>query len=371
MPSAPSHRRASAGVTSASSAMLVVVVAIVGVSSLPGLGGAMDGAIAGDAGGDGDAASRGDAGGNVSPGQGAPVGPSIQAGFTAGFLHAAEALVRTARTAAEADDLVALAYAKHGWHRPLMTMPRRAWEFVGGYADVRDALRSRVVEPLKHYVHHKGEQRGVHSVLIHGGAGSGKTTMLEALASEPGVHVFRYNPGDALAQDSISTLRSAFRRAHLHPGPTVLVFDDLERVVPHLKHGESERAKIFHAELQRLKKSRHHLTIVATANRLDEIPANILEEFEMHLSLAPPDAATRAEIIAVHLRGKRMGEDFSVASLVDATAGFSAGRLRRVIDEAWQQAVARAVREGRSPESAVLTDSGVAAQIREITGRRR
>jgi SpoVK/Ycf46/Vps4 family AAA+-type ATPase len=74
--------------------------------------------------------------------------------------------------------------------------------------------------------------------------------------------------------------------------------------------------------------------LVATANDVTALPAELLRKgrFDEVFFVDLPDAATRAEIFALHLRKRELPEaDFDIAALAAASEGFSGAEIEQVI----------------------------------------
>ena len=134
----------------------------------------------------------------------------------------------------------------------------------------------------------------------------------------------------------------------------MLVFDDVDNYVRRFKSGPSDRAKLFHRELQRTRNSRNHLTVIVTTNNINDLPAEVLAEFDLQIKMGYPDAAEREAIFSVHLKGKNLGSDVDVAPLAASTEGMSGERIRSIVDDAWHAAVSRQLRAGEHTDGAVL-----------------
>jgi SpoVK/Ycf46/Vps4 family AAA+-type ATPase len=74
--------------------------------------------------------------------------------------------------------------------------------------------------------------------------------------------------------------------------------------------------------------------LVATANQVHELPAELLRKgrFDEIFFVDLPDAATRAEVLALHLRKRGLrAEDFDLGALAGSADGFSGAEIEQAI----------------------------------------
>jgi SpoVK/Ycf46/Vps4 family AAA+-type ATPase len=74
--------------------------------------------------------------------------------------------------------------------------------------------------------------------------------------------------------------------------------------------------------------------VVATANQVHELPAELLRKgrFDEIFFVDLPDAATREQVLALHLRKRKLQpENFAVAALALAADGFSGAEIEQAI----------------------------------------
>jgi SpoVK/Ycf46/Vps4 family AAA+-type ATPase len=79
---------------------------------------------------------------------------------------------------------------------------------------------------------------------------------------------------------------------------------------------------------------RSRVFVVATANQVHELPAELLRKgrFDEIFFVDLPDAATREQVLALHLRKRKLQpENFAVAALALAADGFSGAEIEQAI----------------------------------------
>jgi SpoVK/Ycf46/Vps4 family AAA+-type ATPase len=74
--------------------------------------------------------------------------------------------------------------------------------------------------------------------------------------------------------------------------------------------------------------------LVATANEVQQLPPELLRKgrFDEIFFVDLPDAATRGEIFQLHMDKRKVDwSEFSLATLADASAGFSGAEIEQVV----------------------------------------
>ena len=108
--------------------------------------------------------------------------------------------------------------------------------------------------------------------------------------------------------------------------------------------------------------------VVATANDLSALPPELLRKgrFDEIFFVDLPDAAERAQILAIHLRLRRQDPAaFDTDRLVTASDGFSGAELEQVVISS----VLRSLHEKKALDTAVILDE-VAATVPLSRSRR-
>jgi transitional endoplasmic reticulum ATPase len=88
--------------------------------------------------------------------------------------------------------------------------------------------------------------------------------------------------------------------------------------------------------------------LLGATNRVDRIDPALIRpgRFDLVLEMPLPDAATRAEILAIHTRTLPVSDDIDTGAVIAATEGFSGAELRGLIQTASLTTARRAVETG-------------------------
>ncbi|WP_374249086.1 AAA family ATPase [Thermomonas sp.] len=175
-------------------------------------------------------------------------------------------------------------------------------------------------------------------MLLLGVQGCGKSMVAKAVAGGFGVPLVRLDFGtlyDKYQGETEKNLREALASTE-QLAPCVLWIDEIEKALAtdggDTDGGLSRRVLGYLLTWMAERKSR--VFLVATANQVQQLPAELLRKgrFDEIFFVDLPDAATRAEIFALHLdRRKLPREGIDVSALAAAANGFSGAEIEQVI----------------------------------------
>lgn len=217
----------------------------------------------------------------------------------------------------------------------------------------------------------------LNGLLICGAAGSGKTALIEQVARKaqfaPGILArTQYVKCAQLVNMRIPQLKSRledeFTAAAWH-APSILVFDDLDHLIPaEVEHIDSFRslhmANLFIATAAQASRN-GKIVIVATAKAPETLHAQLAQShfFTERITLLAPDKEARKEILSTVAKSKiatspdiHFAEDFNFASIAAQTDGYLPVDLRDLVDRALHQAAIRAGKSGRVTLDLSLAD---------------
>ncbi|GAA3512541.1 AAA family ATPase [Actinocatenispora rupis] len=176
-------------------------------------------------------------------------------------------------------------------------------------------------------------------VLVTGPAGSGKSTLVHAVAHEVSARVVTVWAPEvaALANDpAAARLTDAVARAQR---PAVLLVSDVEALAPKGSPGplSTVLTRVVRTALDA------GIAVVCTSSRPEDVdPALRGPDLLAHEIAVPlPDAAGRRELLAVLTRDVRLAEDVRLDDVVDRTPGFVAADLLALVREAGVRAAVR------------------------------
>ena len=238
--------------------------------------------------------------------------------------------------------------------RDVVTRTERiTWDQIVGLGELKGRLRElgrRAVEPASAPAGAPASEDAAiaqQGVLLHGPAGSGKSALVHALASELGVNFVAIEGSKVYNQwlgESEEAVRALFRRA-AEARPSLVMLDHLDALAP-VRAGESgERTdeRVVSALLASLDDvlAGGQVFVVGTSNRPELIDEAVLRSGRLgvHLEVPNPDRGRRGELIgslaAAH--GLELDEDLA-SELAESTEGWSAADIVMLAGEAASRA---------------------------------
>ncbi len=175
-------------------------------------------------------------------------------------------------------------------------------------------------------------------VLLLGVQGCGKSLLAKSIAGGFGVPLVRLDFGtlyDKYHGETEKNLRAALASTE-QLAPAVLWIDEIEKGLASSASdsdgGVSRRVLGYLLTWMAERKSR--VFLVATANQVHELPPELLRKgrFDEIFFVDLPDAATRRDIVALHLRRRALDpEAFDLDALAQASDGFSGAEIEQAI----------------------------------------
>lgn len=194
-------------------------------------------------------------------------------------------------------------------------------------------------------------------VLLLGVQGCGKSLLAKAVAATWQFPLLRFDLGKVfggIVGQSEGNIRTALQVAQAL-APCVLWIDEIEKGLAGM--GSSDQtdggttARVVGTLLTWMQEKRDPVFVVATANRIDMLPPELLRKgrFDEIFFVDLPTRAVREEILSIHLRKKRRDPaDFALGDLAARSAGFSGAELEEAVREGLYDAFA----EGRELQTA-------------------
>jgi len=186
-------------------------------------------------------------------------------------------------------------------------------------------------------------------LLLLGVQGCGKSLTAKAIAATWRMPLLRLDMGrifSGLVGSSEENLRRAIRVAE-SVAPVVLWIDEIEKGLSGLGSSGSVdggvTARVFGSMLTWLQEKTAPVFVVATANRIDLLPPELLRKgrFDEIFFIDLPAAAERQEILRIHVAARRRDPArYDLAGLARKAAGFSGSELEQLVVAALHDAFA-------------------------------
>ncbi|KAI2465500.1 AAA-domain-containing protein [Annulohypoxylon bovei var. microspora] len=184
-------------------------------------------------------------------------------------------------------------------------------------------------------------------IVIHGSHGTGKSMLLDHIASTTWGRVIRlgYN-------DKSSAIQTHFKTALEQRSPTIILIDDITKLIGKDQSNRQVMVETIGEGLDALankaaqQNRRPHVLVVATClDYMNDIPYALQRpgRFEEHITLPVPDAQGRKEIIKYHKPTFATNVfDIYISDLADRTHAYTGADLRKVLfraTKAWRKRV--------------------------------
>src|SRR5687767_652213 len=192
-------------------------------------------------------------------------------------------------------------------------------------------------------------------VLLYGPPGTGKTLLARAVAGEAGVPFFSISGSDFVEMFvgvGASRVRDLFEQAKQN-SPCIIFMDEIDAVGRHrgagLGGGHDEREQTLNQLLVEMDgfEMKDNIILIAATNRPDILDPALLRpgRFDRQVTVDRPDRKGRAQILAVHTRGKPLDKEIDLDNLAGQTPGFTGADLSNLVNEAALLAARQGKRE--------------------------
>ena len=181
-------------------------------------------------------------------------------------------------------------------------------------------------------------------VLLVGPPGTGKTLLAKSVAGEAGVPFFTISGSDFVEMFvgvGAARVRDLFADAKSN-APCIIFIDEIDAVArirgSGLGGGHDEREQTLNQLLVEMDgfTVNQGVIVMAATNRADILDPAILRpgRFDRKVAVGRPDVRGREEILQVHARNKKIGDDVDLHRVAQTTAGFVGADLENLMNEA-------------------------------------
>ena len=189
--------------------------------------------------------------------------------------------------------------------------------------------------------------------LLVGPPGTGKTLLAKAVAGEANVPFFSMSGSEFVEMFvgmGASKVRDLFKQAN-EKAPCIVFIDEIDTIGKKRDNagygGNDEREQTLNQLLTELDgfDASKGVVILAATNRPDSLDPALLRpgRFDRRIPVELPDLKGREEILKVHAKKVRLGDDIDFNAIARAASGASGAELANMVNEA----ALRAVRENR------------------------
>lgn len=181
-------------------------------------------------------------------------------------------------------------------------------------------------------------------ILFVGPPGTGKTLLAKAIAGEAGVPFFSMSGSEFVEMFvgvGASRVRDLFDQARKN-APCIVFIDEIDAVGRFrgagLGGGHDEREQTLNQLLAEMDgfDSQEGIIVIAATNRPDILDPALLRpgRFDRQIVVDVPDIKAREEILKVHIKKIKLGDDVDISVLAKGTPGFTGADLENLVNEA-------------------------------------
>ena len=210
-----------------------------------------------------------------------------------------------------------------------------------------------------------------HGILLVGPPGTGKTLLARAVAGEAEVQFLSISGSDFVEMYvgvGASRVRDLFDQAK-KAAPAIIFIDEIDAVGRKrgsgLGGGHDEKEQTLNqllVEMDGFGKAEGVIVLAAT-NRPDILDPALRRpgRFDREIYVGKPDCKGREDILKVHARDKRLGEDVDLGKIAMTTQGFTGADLQNLLNEA-------AILATRAERPVILAEDVSEAMMKVLMG---
>lgn len=237
---------------------------------------------------------------------------------------------------------------------------------VVGLDDAKKALYEAVVVPILHpELVKKYDVGSINGVLLFGPPGTGKTTLIRAVANElSDIKVITLSGAEISKRGiemAMKTIKDAFNDAKEN-APAIIFVDEIDTVVPARDTASEFGAQLTGEFLQELDtvKDQYNIVMVATTNRPDALDPALLRagRIDKIIYTGPPNQQSRAKIFELNLKKAPLSSGIDYNKLAEITQGYTGADIANICRQVKMEGLEKSL--GGEKDYRITTDDLIA-----------
>lgn len=220
-------------------------------------------------------------------------------------------------------------------------IPNVRFSDIAGLEDVKEAIKIRMIYPLKHpeiYSAYNKKMGG--GVLLYGPPGTGKTMIAKAIACEVGATFYAVKGSDIISkyvgesEQNINALFDSARQNEL----SIIFIDEIDSMLG--KRGQDihndKRVNEFLQQIDGFSSNSSKILLLGATNRPWDIDSAAMRSgrFSEKIYVPLPDSKARRFMFEKNLKGIPLASDVNISTLVEMSDGYSGADISEICDSA-------------------------------------
>ena len=212
-------------------------------------------------------------------------------------------------------------------------------------------------------------------ILFYGVPGTGKTSLVKAIAAENNMEIFIINPSLVMGEDgprkALEMFDTAKKASRVSGKFTILLVDEIDAIAQTRSSSTSNSVLVMLLnEIDKLSPA-DNVIIFATTNRREALDNAIIRSgrLDQSVEVGLPNAEDKEKILNIYLRNIKVEKDIDLRVYSDKMKGFCGADIKRTVDMAIINSMDRLEKERLSEIE--ISDSDIRAAIATVMDEKR
>lgn len=232
---------------------------------------------------------------------------------------------------------------------------------VAGFDELKEKINDEFIQVIRNPERAKIFGVRASNMLFFGPPGTGKTYFAEKMAEELGMSSMKVSPdelGSIYMHGSQQKIRACFDEA-ISKAPTLLIFDEIDALVPKRKQDSSSHQNAETNEFLVMLNNivEKHVYVVGMTNNMRNIDKAILRtgRFDQLVYFPMPDERVRENLLKYYLGKRPISQEIDYAKLAEMTEGYNCSDIEYMTVKASMLAFNESIKTGN--DDVVITQS--------------